>query len=73
MKVRVKGANLSQRDDGAVTLSLTLETVNEDYPGETVVFAVDYPTSMTAQEIQAAINEAVTLLWTAHGMPQWTV
>ena len=73
MQVQARKADLGQREDGTVVLALALTTTNDDYAGEELRVSLAYPTSMTAAEIQAAISTAVTLLWTAHGMPQWTV
>ena len=73
MNVAIKGASLSQRDDGTVVLALTATTTNSEYPGVDLMFALEFAVTMTAAEIQSAINDAVTLLWLAHGMPEWTV
>lgn len=73
MKVKVIGANLSQRDDGTVVVALTMATTNTAYPGTQLTFALTFSVSLTAAQIKTAINAAVTLLWQAHGMPEWTV
>ena len=73
MKVRVVGASLAQRDDGTVVMALTLVTTNVAYPDVQLTFALTFPVSMTAVQIQSQVNAAVTLLWRAHGMPEWVV
>jgi len=73
IQVKVRGVDLAQREDGTSVLTLALTTTNDAYPDETLRMSLAYPVSLTAAQIQSQINEAVTLLWQAHGMPQWTV
>ena len=73
MKVQVVGASLSQREDGTIVVALTLTTTNTAYPNTQLTFALTFPVTLAAAEIKSEINVAVTLLWQAHGMPEWTV
>ena len=54
-------------------VALCIDTTNDAHPGETLRFEAFYALTMSAAEIQAAINAAVTLLWIAVQNPSWTV
>ena len=54
-------------------LALTVDTTNDAYPDDMQRLEAALPTTMSAAEIKANIDAAVTLLWQALSNPSWTV
>jgi len=70
MAIRVQIQNASISQEG---LALAIMTTNDAIPGDEYTFGQTFAITKSAAAIKEEIDAAVTLLWVAVAVKEWTV
>ena len=66
IQITIVGAAIQNNE-----LVVTVDTTNDTRPGDTRRLDAAFPTTMSALEIKAQIDQAIQLLWVALSNPSW--